>query len=187
MFRQTDDIRREERGLRRAEPLQTPNRLIERFSDEVDRLFDDFGFGRIGLTPRSSRSWLSAHERRDNWMWAPEVEVFSRNNELVIHADLPGLTKQDVHVDVAEDRLTIQGERKREREEERDGVYRSERNYGTFYREVPLPPGAMADQAKARFDNGVLEITMPAAPESTRRRRLEIVDASREVRPVVQK
>ena len=67
---------------------------------------------------------------------------------------------------------------KLQRDEEREGVYRSERSYGTFYREIPLPPGTMSDQAKANFQNGVLEVTMPAPPESARRgRRLDISEA----------
>ena len=78
-----------------------------------------------------------------------------------------------------ENHITLQGERKREHEEEKGGVYRSERSYGSFYREIPLPEGAITEQAKANFKNGVLEITMPAPPEQVRRgRRLEIAEES---------
>jgi HSP20 family protein len=84
-----------------------------------------------------------------------------------------------VKVDVTDGAVTIQGERRREREEEQAGVYRSERSYGSFYRAIPLPDGAIADQAKASFNNGVLEITMPAPPEQVNRgRRLEINEGS---------
>jgi HSP20 family protein len=111
--------------------------------------------------------------------WAPDIDVFQRGNELVIRADLPGLKKDDVKVDVTEESVTIQGERKREHEEEREGRYRVERSYGSFSRLIPLPEGAITDQAKASFDNGVLEITMPAPPEQVRRgRRLEIAEAT---------
>jgi HSP20 family protein len=61
--------------------------------------------------------------------------------------------------------VTVQGERHRSQDEQRDDVFRSERNYGAFYRTIALPPGAMTDQAKASFNNGVLEIRMPAAPK----------------------
>ena len=75
--------------------------------------------------------------------------------------------------------LTIQGERRREQEEERGGVYRSERSYGSFKRVIALPEGAITDQAKATFRDGVLEITMPAPPEHvTRGRRLEITEGA---------
>jgi HSP20 family protein len=107
--------------------------------------------------------------------------MFHRNNELVVRADLPGLNKDDVKVDVTEDSITIQGERKREQEEEREGVYRSERAYGSFYRVIPLPEGTIADQAKATFKDGVLEVTMPAPPEQVRRgRRVEITEGAAE-------
>ena len=83
-------------------------------------------------------------------------------------------------MDVTDDTVTIQGERQQEEETEHGGVYRSERRYGSFYRTIPLPEGAITDQAKASFTNGVLEITIPAPPEPvTRGRRLEIKDAKK--------
>ena len=176
MPHEMERTRREERGL---ESQRRPTPVLERFADEMDRIFDDFGLGRGWFGPRTGRSWLTMPSARADWGWMPEVEVFQRNSELVIRADLPGLKKEDVKVDVTEDRVTLQGERKREHEEEREGVYRSERSYGTFYRDVVLPPGTMSDQAKATFKDGVLEITMPAPPESARRgRRLEISEGS---------
>ena len=175
---------REERGIERSsrtDPSSTalssrpvsPFRMLERFADEMDRIFDDFGFGRLrGRQP--GRGLLSSED-----MWSPELEVFHRGGELVIRVDLPGLTKDDVKVDVSENQLTIEGERQRQHEEEREGVYRSERSYGRFYRVLPLPEGVIADQAKAAFRDGVLEITMPAPPEQARRgRRLEISEGT---------
>jgi HSP20 family protein len=150
--------------------------MLERFADEVDRVFDDFGLGRSWLSPGRGRNWLTSRlggtaER----FWTPEIEMYQRNNELVVRADLPGMKKDDVKVDITESAITIQGERRQEEETERGGVYRTERSYGSFYRSVPLPDGAMTDQAKATFKDGVLEITMPAPPEQvTRGRRLEI-------------
>jgi HSP20 family protein len=145
--------------------------MLQRFTDEMDRLFEDFGMGRRATPP----FW-----RTGGALWAPEVDVFQRNNELVIRADLPGLSKDDVKVDVTEDAVTIQGERRAEHEEERQGVYRSERSYGSFHRVIPLPQGTITDQAKATFRDGVLEITMPTPPEQvTRGRRLEISEGSK--------
>jgi HSP20 family protein len=146
---------------------------LQRFTDEIDRIFDDFGFGH--------RSWSAPLARTESTeLWAPEIDMFQRNNELVIKADLPGLKKDDVKIDVTDEALTIQGERRAEHQEEREGVYRSERSYGSFCRVVPLPEGAMTDQAKATFDNGVLEITMPAPPDQvTRGRRLEISEGTK--------
>jgi HSP20 family protein len=165
-----------ERGLtRRQGSLEDPFRMMDRFATEIDRVFDDV-LGRGWLTPRFGGNWLRSPSRRELEAWLPDIEIFRRNNELVIRADLPGLTKDDIKVDVTENRITLQGERKREQEEEKGGVYRSERSYGSFYREIPLPEGTVADQAKATFKDGVLEITMPAPPEQARRRKLEITE-----------
>ena len=81
-------------------------------------------------------------------------------------------------VEINDNVLTIQGERKQEHEEEREGWYRNERSYGSFYRAIPLPEGTISDSAKASFKNGVLEITLQAPPqEVSRGRRLEIKEA----------
>jgi HSP20 family protein len=150
--------------------------MLERFADEMDRVFDDFGFGRGWLGPRPGFGWPRPLTSRTEG-WLPDVEMLQRNNELVIRADLPGLSKDDVKVNVTEDAVTIEGERKREHEEEKGGVYRSERSYGSFSRVIALPEGAITDQAKASFKDGVLEITMPAPPEAvTGGRKLEITE-----------
>jgi HSP20 family protein len=180
--KRTEIVPREEYRTSRREPsgIGSPFRMLERFADEMGRVFDDFGMGRGWLSPRIARGELQSRLRgvTSDWEpWAPEVEIFHRNNELVVRADLPGLTKDDVKVDVTDDGITIQGERKREYEEEREGVYRSERSYGSFRRVIPVPEGAISEQAKATFKDGVLEITMPAPPEQVRRgRRLEITE-----------
>lgn len=168
--KQTDVARREEQApARRSAPSgASPFRTLERLADEMARTFDDFSFGRGWLNPRLSTNWLRS--RRDEG-WVPDIEMLQRNNTLLIRTDLPGLSKDDVKVDVTEDSVTIQGERHREHEEEREGVYRSERSYGSFCRVIALPEGAITDQAKATFKDGVLEITMPAPPESVKRGR----------------
>lgn len=161
-------------GLARREPFwpspwaASPFSLMNRFADEMERLFGDFGLGRGWLAPRFGSETGQA-------LWAPQVEVFEREGKLVVRADLPGLTKGDVKVEVTDDALTIQGERRQEHEESSEGYYRSERSYGSFCRSIPLPEGVNADEAKADFRDGVLEVTMPAPPQPERRRRqLEI-------------
>lgn len=165
--KQSDIARRNEQHVAHRQAVaSSPFRMLERFADEMDRMFDEFGFG---------RGWPQRVSGDQKMTWAPRVDIAHRNNELVIRADLPGMNKDDVTVDVTDDTVTIQGERRREREEEHEGVYRSESTYGSFYRAIPLPEGAMSDQAKASFNNGVLEITMPAPPEQVNKgRRLDI-------------
>jgi HSP20 family protein len=133
----------------------SPFRTLERFADEVTRVFDDFGLG---------RGWGRVPIPAEMVTWAPRVDITQHNEELVIRVDLPGVAKSDVKVNVTEDAITVHGERHRAQDEERDGVYRSERSYGAFYRMIAVPPGTMTGQAKASFKNGVLEIQMPAAP-----------------------
>jgi HSP20 family protein len=103
--------------------------------------------------------------------------VLHSDGQLMVRADLPGLTKDDVKVEMTNDMLTISGERKKEIEEKREGFYRSERSYGSFYRQIPLPEGVQTEKANAIFRNGVLEITMPAAKLKTPVRKLEIKEA----------
>ena len=184
--KRTEVAPREQQGLSRKEPFEDfggPFRTLERFADEMDRVFDDFGLGRGWMMPRLAGSFFRSPFRAaagELQAWTPAIEVFHRNDVLVVRADLPGLTKDEVKVDVAEDSITIQGERKREHEEEREGMYRSERSYGTFCRVIPLPEGAMTDQAKAIFKDGVLEVTLPAPPEQVRRgRRLEVSEGKK--------
>jgi HSP20 family protein len=154
---------------------ESPFAAFQRLSDEMDRMFEEFGFGRGWGGQRSPLS-----REGTTGVWAPQVEVFQRNNELTIRADLPGLKKDEVSVEVTDDAVTIQGERKKEHEEEREGFYRSERSYGSFYRVIPLPEGAITEQAKATFKDGVLEITLPAPPESASKgRRLEITEGTK--------
>jgi len=179
--KRTDALTRQQSGTATQDPERRwraqPAGFIERFADEMDRIFDDFGLGRSRV-PRFGSSWLTSSGPAMD-LWSPNVEIFQRSSELVVRADLPGLSKDDVKVDVTDEAITIQGERRREHEDERGGVYRSERSYGSFQRVIALPEGAITDQAKATFRDGVLEITMPAPPDQvTRGRRLEITEGA---------
>jgi HSP20 family protein len=130
----------------------------------------------FGLTARSGWPFQTGREGAGS-LWSPQIETFQRGNEFVVRTDLPGLKKDDVKIDITDDSITIEGERRDEREEDREGYYRSERSYGSFYRVVPLPEGSITDTAKAQFNNGVLEVVVQAPPrEVSRGRRLEIAD-----------
>ncbi len=171
--------RGENRGLARRESYAptawtgSPFSLMRRFSEQMDRIFEDFGFGRT-FGPSFGRDFGKLANLEGS-LWSPQIEVFERDNQLIVRADLPGLTKDDLNVDITDDSIVIRGERRQEKEENEEGYYRSERNYGSFYREIPLPEGVNANEAKANFRNGVLEITMPAPERQTLgRRRIEI-------------
>ncbi|MBL8212499.1 MAG: Hsp20/alpha crystallin family protein [Bryobacterales bacterium] len=93
--------------------------------------------------------------------WMPVVEVKRTNGTLLVKAELPGLEKQDLKVQVVEHDLILEGERKQEKEEKGDRYYRAERSYGHFFRSIPLPETAAVDKIKAELNNGLLEITIP--------------------------
>lgn len=128
-----------------------PMRLLDWMRDEMDRVLDTVPFTRLFPTPRLEAAWM------------PALEVFEKNGNLHIKADLPGMKKEDVAIEVTAEGITIKGERKSEFTEERkaEGYFRSERTYGEFSRFVPLPEGAMVDKITASFTDGVLEVITP--------------------------
>jgi len=151
--------------------FNSPYSLFDSLRNEMDQLFDDFGFGQGILPMLSGRSRGMSQSETG---WKPQTEVFERDNNLIVRADLPGLKKEDLNVEVEHDRITIRGERKSEHNENKEGVYRTERNYGTFLRSIPVPDGADGDNAKAEFHDGVLEITMPISEPKPKAKKLEI-------------
>jgi HSP20 family protein len=128
--------------------------------EEMDRLWEGFpGFPRFRRLIEEP-AW-------------PAVDVFDRNGSLVVKADVPGMTAKDIEVNVTEDGITISGERTEEKEVKEKDYFRSERSYGRFTRQVPLPAGADRDNAQASFTDGVLEISFPLKEEA-KQKRIEI-------------
>ena len=115
---------------------------------EMDRLWD-------AMTARSP--FLTSVTRYQQ----PAIDVFEKDNMLVTKIDLPGMKKEDIKVEVADGYLAISGERKSEAEEKKDDYYRCEREYGSFYRSVPLPDNVKYEDIKATFADGVLEVGVP--------------------------
>ena len=157
--RGTDSGRAHEPGafITRGRDLGWP--FDSRLTDEMSRFF-----GRLGL----SGEFLGGDR------WLPQVDVLRRGDELVVRADLPGLSKDDISVDVSDNMLTIRGERQEETTDEGEGYYLHERRAGSFYRSIPLPDGADVEHARARFTDGVLEVSVPAPKEGERGRHIEI-------------
>lgn len=106
--------------------------------------------------------------------WAPAIEMKEVNGNLVVTAELPGIKTEDVKVEVNDEMLTLEGERRMEKKEEKEGVYRSERSYGRFYRAIPLPDGAKTEQIKAEMNNGVLEVKIPLAEAKQKSRQIPV-------------
>jgi HSP20 family protein len=144
--------------------VRDPFALLRQMTSELDRAFDDW----------PSFRWPSfrAAALPETPGWSPKIDVFEKNNCLVTRVDLPGMKKEDVSVEVTDGHLALSGERKREIEEKKDDDYRSEREYGSFYRVVPLPEGVTLEDVKATFSDGVLEVSvpLPARPEAKARK-----------------
>ncbi|MCC6587238.1 MAG: Hsp20/alpha crystallin family protein [Bryobacterales bacterium] len=142
-----------------SEFLSNPFGVMRRMHEEMDRVFaESFGSGREG----------------GQVAWAPAVEIAERDNKFIVCAELPGMNPEDVQIEIIEDALVLQGERKMESTSGEGKMHRTERRYGSFQRVIPLPEGVDADRAQADYRNGVLEISMPMQQPEQRRRRISI-------------
>jgi HSP20 family protein len=164
-----------------AAPMKSsgsPFGYMRRFAEEMDRLFEDFGLQTGWRMPSILTRGHELLRREAGFVpgdWSPQIDVLERDGQFLVHADLPGLSKEDIKVDITDDLLAIQGERKQHKKEEREGYCYSECSHGSFYRAIPLPAGAEASKATAQFHNGVLEIAMPAPVQAGKKaRRLEV-------------
>ena len=169
----TENTTQEKGAVARVEPTfpTSPFAMMRRLSDDMEQMFEEtWGPRRL---PRFFRGFELGESH-----WLPDIEMFERKGEFVVRADLPGLTRDDVKVEIGDNELVIQGERKEEKEQkEKGGYYACEHSYGSFYRSISLPEGVKGDEAKAAFKDGVLEITMPVKTPEKHGRRLEIKTA----------
>ena len=152
-------------------PTRDPFAYMLQMTDDFDRLLG-------GMFPAFRLPSLMRARQVAAPTWLPNIDVFERDQQLVTKIDLPGMTKDDVKVELAVGYLTVSGERKTEAEEKKDDFYRCERAYGTFYRAVPLPDGVKLEDIKAIFADGVLEVSvpLPAKPEA-KVRQIEVQEA----------
>jgi HSP20 family protein len=105
--------------------------------------------------------------------WVPAMDLLETADHFVLRADLPGMTQEDVKIELEDSTLTVSGERQAEHEDKQEGYYRVERAFGSFSRSLTLPKGIDADAVTASFENGVLEIRVPK-PEERKPRRISI-------------
>jgi len=138
--------------------LRQPKAVIPRRPRESDleRVMDDF-------YDRRARAWWP-----ERWslpavldIEPPVVDFYEEKDDLVVKAELPGMEKQDIEVNVIDHSLTIKGEKKKEEDVEEENYYRSERAFGSFRRSLELPSDVQAEKAKASFKNGILEVRLP--------------------------
>jgi HSP20 family protein len=136
-----------------------PARELQSIQQEMNRLFGTF------FDPHAGVGSGGALRR-----WIPAMDLVEEKDRFVLHADLPGVSEDEVNVELEENVLTISGERKSEHEDRKEGYYRIERASGSFSRSLTLPEGVDPDAINARFEQGVLEVTIPKPKESKPRR-----------------
>jgi HSP20 family protein len=146
-------LTKKETAIARKLP-RDPFAMLREMTSEFDRMFEG--------GPWPAFRWPALRTKPfEGVAFTPAIDVFEKDNRLVTRVDLPGLKKEDVKVEVLEGQLTISGERKHEFEEKKDDFFRCEREYGSFYRVVPLPEGVKFEDVKALFTDGVLEVSVP--------------------------
>ena len=156
--------------LRQPKALNPRRRLMNltRSESDLERLMDDF-------FDRRARAWWP-----ERWslpavldIEPPVVDFYEEKDDLVVKAELPGMEKQDIEVNVTDHTLTIKGEKKNEEEVEEENYYRSERSFGSFRRDLELPSDVQAEKAKASFKNGILEVRL-ARTEAAKPKEIKI-------------
>jgi HSP20 family protein len=136
---------------------RSPNRTLRTLQREVDSLFDRF-FDRRGEDTDSPSA-----------VWSPSTDLVETDDDFRLHLDVPGMTKDDITINLQNRTLTVSGERSSERTDESEEFVRVERAFGTFHRTFTLPDTVDADHIEATYDNGVLTISVPKTEERTRR------------------
>ncbi len=140
----------------------SPGSEMRNIQREIDRVFDSF------FTPR--RSGSNGDAASETAVWAPRVDLAETEDAYLIHADLPGIAREDLQINYQDHTLTLSGERRAEAKEEGRNYVRMERTAGTFYRAFSLPRAVQSDAIEADYTDGVLEVRIPKAEESKPRR-----------------
>jgi HSP20 family protein len=143
----------------------SPARDLLSIRDEMNRLFNDF----LGRTGDQEGGWSTG-------AWAPPVDIRETDEAIILKAELPGFSKDDVHIELHNNRLTLRGERKHEAEVKEEQYHRRERAYGSFQRTFLLPATIDQEQVTASFKNGILELRLPKS-ETARPKQIAITGA----------
>ena len=131
-----------------------PRRSFHPFYNNFDRFFNEFGWGEHQTEGQESASWT------------PKVDVYQTDDSYVLKAELPGLSKEEINIDVNDNTLTLKGEKKLEEKVEKENYVRVERTYGSFSRSFNLSDDVDTEHITANYKDGVLELTLPKKEES---------------------
>ncbi len=132
--------------------------------EEMDRLFDDF-FRR----PFGSMLWPKLRTLGEEIQLAPSVDIYEEGDDIIVKGELPGMSKEDIEVNLTDSTITISGEKKKEEKIEKKNYFHLERSYGSFKRSFSLPSEVQTDKAKASFKGGVLEVRVPKTEEAKKK------------------
>ena len=133
-----------------------PFRDVMTLQERMNHLFDHA----LSRTRGDDKEGLTAS------MWSPSVDIFETPDSIVMKAELPGVSRDNIDIQVQDNTLTLKGERKSEHEVKEENYLRGERSYGAFQRTFNLPTGVQQGKIRAVFKDGVLEVTMPKAEEA---------------------
>ena len=128
---------------------------VDHFKNEMDRLFDRFF------------DWRPTLFGSEDSRWVPSVDISETPKAVIIKAEVPGMDPKDIQVSISNNILTIQGEKRHEKEEEDENLHRVERSYGSFYRSIQLPAEVESDKADAKYKNGILKLKLPKTREES--------------------
>ncbi len=148
------------------EPFRQPAWLTP--FERMENMFGDFfrrPAGRTWWPSLAMPKWFEEMEA------APSVDIFEDRDEVVVKSELPGMTKDDIEINLSDGTITLSGEKKKEEKVEKKDYYRHERSYGSFTRSFSLPAEVQTDKAKASFKNGVLEVRIPKTEEAKKKTR----------------
>ncbi len=159
---------KKEKELARVEPTKVLSPV-----EEMERWFEDF-FRRPFSLMRPS--WFPRLRMPEIEEITPSVDVFEEKDEVVVKAELPGITKENIDVKVSDDVITISGEKKKEEKVEKKNYYRMERSYGSFTRSLSLPAEVQTEKASAKFKEGVLEIRIPKTEEAKKKEKKVLIE-----------
>lgn len=135
--------------------------------EEIEKRFEDLL--RRPLSWPGPSWWPAMMRMPEMEVVAPTVDIFEEGGEIVIKAELPGMTKEEIEVNLTGDKITISGEKKKEEKIEKKDYYHVERSYGSFTRVFEFPCEVQPEKARAQFKNGVLEVRVPKTEEARKK------------------
>ncbi len=132
--------------------------------ERMEEMMEDF-FRR----PLGRPFWSGMPRMMEEIEPTPSVDIFEEGDNIVLKSEMPGMTKEDIEINLTDDTITLSGEKKKEEKVEKKNYYRLERSFGSFKRSFALPSDVQSDKAKASFKNGVLEVKIPKSEEAKKK------------------